>query len=45
MTPDRAPWLLQHPLDSADGAPGVDYVGHLAQPDGAILTAILAVDR
>lgn len=45
MTPDRARWLLAHPLDYANGAPPAELVEHLSQVDGAILTAVLAVDR
>lgn len=46
MSPERALWLLRHPLDYA--GPGLDlaaYRGHSVQADGAILTAVLAVDR
>lgn len=43
MTPDRARWLLEHPLDAGcDLAP---YRQVLPQPDGALLTVVLAVDR
>lgn len=45
MSPDRARWLLQHPLDYADGAPDPAYKTVTVQPDGALLTAVLAVDR
>lgn len=46
MNADRALWLLAHPLDYADGSVPIDpYRETLPQPDGAILTAILAVDR
>lgn len=47
MTPDRAGWLLAHPLDYASPDPhALDaYKGVLPQPDGALLTAVLAVDR
>lgn len=47
MTPDRALWLLQHPLDYADMDPREldPYKAHAVQADGAILTAVLAVDR
>lgn len=46
MTPNRAAWLLAHPLDYAGPGLNLDpYKTHLPQPDGAILTAVLAVDR
>lgn len=47
MSPDRAAWLLAHPLDyaSSDPAALADWRTREPQPDGAILTAILAVDR
>lgn len=41
----RAQWLLQHPLDYAEMALDPAYWETLPQPDGALLTAILAVDR
>lgn len=44
LSADRARWLLQHPLDYADKVPD-EYIAHLVQPDGALLTAVLAVDR
>ncbi len=40
-----APWLLQHPLDSAGMALDPAYRRTLPQPDGKLLVAILAVDR
>ncbi len=44
MNAERAVWLLQHPLE--DGGEDLDpYRQILPQPDGALLTAILAVDR
>lgn len=45
MTPERAAWLLAHPLDYAEGGISPDYRLLHRQPDGAILQAILAVDR
>lgn len=47
MTPERARWLLEHPLDSADLTPDklAAYRTVTPQPDGALLTAVLAVDR
>ena len=45
LTPERAQWLLEHPLDRADMALDPAYVVRVTQPDGALLTAILAVDR
>lgn len=47
MTPERAVWLLAHPLDYAAGdRHQLDpYRTVLPQPDGALLTAVLAVDR
>lgn len=46
MNAERAAWLLAHPLDYADGTvPIGPYREVLPQPDGALLTAILAVDR
>jgi hypothetical protein len=40
-------WLLAHPLDyvSTDPHQLDPYKRYLPQPDGAILTAVLAVDR
>ena len=45
MTPERAGWLLAHPLDYAQMALDPAYREVFPQPDGALLTAILAVDR
>lgn len=46
MTPDRIRWLLEHPLDYADGGPiPAAYIDHRVERDGSILTATLAVDR
>lgn len=45
MTPDRARWLLAHPLNDAEGAVDPAYRDVIEQPDGALLTAVLAVDR
>ena len=46
IDPTRAAWLLAHPLDYADGGPlPPEYISHARQPDGALLTATLAVDR
>lgn len=44
---ERAAWLLAHPLDYASGDPEqlAPYRYLLPQPDGALLVAILAVDR
>lgn len=44
MTPARARWLLEHPLDYAENLPPA-YVQRIAAPDGALLTVVLAVDR
>jgi hypothetical protein len=41
---DRALWLLAHPLEYA-GEDLAPYREILPQPDGALLTVILAVDR
>lgn len=45
MTPERAAWLLANPLET----PSIDEVSLrreiVRQPDGALLTAVLAVDR
>lgn len=46
LTAERAAWLLAHPLDYADGSVSIDpYRAVHPQPGGALLTAILAVDR
>lgn len=50
LDPDRARWLLQHPLTDLTGADPVatmaPYKRVVAQPhDGALLTEVLAVDR
>ena len=47
MTPDRACWLLQHPLNYAGIDPTLlkPYRHVRAQPSGAILMVVLAVDR
>ncbi len=45
MNADRAAWLLAHPLDYAQMALDPAYREVLPQPGGALLTAILAVDR
>lgn len=47
MTPERARWLLEHPVTDplvlAD--PGNAYRSVTEQRDGALLTMVLAVDR
>jgi hypothetical protein len=45
MTPERAAWLLAHPADYAQMVVDPKYREYLPQPDGALLTVILAVDR
>lgn len=45
MNAERARWLLQHPLDYAQMALDPAYRETFPQPGGALLTAILAVDR
>lgn len=47
MTPDRGRWLLEHPLDYAHMDPDLldPYRALRKEADGAILTAVLAVDR
>jgi hypothetical protein len=47
LTTERIDWLLRHPLDYASGDPRqlAPYRHLLPQPDGALLVAILAVDR
>lgn len=45
MNAERATWLLAHPLDYAQMALEPAYQEVRPQPDGALLTAILAVDR
>jgi hypothetical protein len=47
VSPDPWTWLLEHPLDYASGDPHqLDlYKSITRQPDGALLTAVLAVDR
>lgn len=44
MGPERARWLLEHPLDYIDVSLE-PYRRVLPQADGALLTAVLAVDR
>lgn len=43
----RARWLLEHPLDYAVPIPGLldPYKTFRQEADGAVLTAVLAVDR
>lgn len=48
MTAPTSPsvrWLLEHPLDYAEGAIAPEYRSVSRQPDGALLTVVLAVDR
>lgn len=45
MSPDRAVWLLAHPLADVRAETVLDYRLTIPQPDGALLTAVLAVDR
>lgn len=44
MSPERAAWLLANPLQTMSD-PVVDYRTITPQPDGALLVAVLAVDR
>ena len=44
MTPERAAWLLSHPL-SYGGDDLAPYRHVDPQPDGSLLTVVLAVDR
>ncbi len=44
MNAERARWLLQHPLDNT-AMPIDPYRETLPQAGGALLTAVLAVDR
>lgn len=45
MNAERGRWLLQNPADYAELVVDPKYREYLAQPDGAILTVVLAVDR
>lgn len=45
MNAERARWLLQNPADYAEMALNPVYREAFPQADGAVLTAVLAVDR
>lgn len=47
LTPERAAWLLAHPLDRITGDPHQldPYKTVTRQPDGSLLTCVLAIDR
>lgn len=45
MSPERAAWLLGHPLDYIDAGIPPEYKTVRAERDGALLTLVLAVDR
>lgn len=47
MTPDRASWLLAHPLETAPrtAADLAPWRTETPQASGAVLVAVLAVDR
>lgn len=45
MTTPAWRWLLEHPLNSADGGIPEQYISRTVQPDGSLLTVTLAVDR
>ena len=45
MRAERARWLLQNPADYPELVVDPKYREYLAQPGGALLTVVLAVDR